>query len=268
MFCGPGSGLRYDRSIGSWVATRPLEGKPMSVVVRSYRELRRFKDFGRDASSDLMFRWLRNIQGCEVFYDVGASIGIFGFGAHHLHGATSVFIEPFASSIESLLKSIYVSGTPERFEVIQAAVDSNVSYNKLYIHSPPKPGVTKSSFKSPEIYTLGGRHQDPVYATQWLPGLPLDHLIFECGFPSPTYLKMDVDGFEGEAIKGAKRLIEERTVRSYAIEINGEQNLESISRIMERAGYNEIAHQRHPGGEYFVADFVFCRDDLVGSMEV
>tara|TARA_A100001037_G_C15129317_1_gene627904 strand:- start:1044 stop:1904 length:861 start_codon:yes stop_codon:yes gene_type:complete len=262
-FRGPGRSLRYDQSLASWVATKPVDGKPMSFVVRSYRELRRFRNFGIDPSADLTYRWLRGASNCKVFYDVGASIGIYGIGAHVIHGAKSVFVEPYAPSIETLLKSISLVGTPENFEVVQAGIDAVPSYGRLYIHNPPKPGVTKTSYSDLSNYTLGGRDTDPVHASQWLPGVSLDQLIFEYGLPRPTHVKIDVDGFEVNAMKGATRLLQERSASSFCIETNGNENLQAIEGLMADAGYKEIDRQRHERHEYFIADVVYQRDNEV-----
>jgi FkbM family methyltransferase len=243
------------------VATKQLDGRPFSIIVRSYREIRRFRAFGEDPSTDLMFRWLRSLRHCSTFIDIGASIGIYGFGAHHLYGAHVIFVEPYAPSAESLLKSIVVQGDHTSFELVQAAIDASPRYAKLYLHGPPKPGETKNSFAEPELYTHGGRTEDPVYASQWLPSVSLDHLVHDLGFKCPDHLKMDVDGFECEALKGCRRVLQNRSLVSAAIEVNGDENARSVRDLFRGAGYREVAKQvHHPDDDYLVEDIVFLRN--------
>lgn len=235
----------------------------MAMVVRSYRELRRLRNFSSDPADDVVFRWLLCLEDCTAFYDIGASIGLYGFAANHLHNCTSVFIEPYASSIETILKSVYIRDGWERFEVVQAGLADAPCYGRLYLHGPPKPGETKNSFVNRGIYTRGGRDADPVYATQWLPGVSLDQLVFEQHLPIPAYIKMDIDGYEAAGLRGGARLLRDRAVRSYAIEINGEENLAEVRDLMKSAGYVEIAHQAHTRDmSFLIGDWIFVRDDL------
>ena len=82
--------------------------------------------------------------------------------------------------------------------------------------------------------------------------------------PQPTHVKIDVDGFESHVMVGAKRLLAERQVRSWAIELNGLENRESITALMRDAGYEVVAEWEHyPGFEHYSGDAIFVRDDLV-----
>lgn len=266
FFLRKGWSLRHDSYLGAWVATKEIDGRQFSMVVRSYRELRRLRAFGEDSADDLMFRWLCSLRECSTFIDVGASIGIYGFCAHHLFGSRVIFVEPFAPSAESLLKSIVVQGDQESFELVQAAIDATPRYAKLYLHGPPKPGETKNSFSEPEKYSGGGREHDEVVATQWLPSVSLDQLVYELGLPCPDHMKMDVDGFECEALKGCRRVLEEGRLVSAAVEVNGTGNAASVRQTFLAAGYREVAKQaHHPDDPLLVEDVVFLRegeDDL------
>ena len=100
-----GGRLAYDRPLGAWIASRPLGPRRMEVVVRSYKELRRFHQFGTK-QGDIVFDWMQRIRDCELLYDVGSANGLEGFFIHHLHRSRVVFVEPFTPSIETILKTI------------------------------------------------------------------------------------------------------------------------------------------------------------------
>ena len=53
----------------------------------------------------------------------------------------------------------------------------------------------------------------------------------------PDYIKIDVDGHETLVIEGAKKVIKNRRVKSWAIELNGEKRIEDITKIMTENGY-------------------------------
>ena len=77
----------------------------MEVVVRSYKEMRRFYQFG-GYDGDPVFDWMQRIKDCDLVYDVGSANGLEGFFIHHLHGSRIVFVEPFTPSVETILKTI------------------------------------------------------------------------------------------------------------------------------------------------------------------
>jgi FkbM family methyltransferase len=176
-----------------------------------------------------------------------------------------VFIEPSTFSVESILKTVYVQssrGVSDRskFEIVHAGCGDEDTYGRCYYHEIPKPGATRVSFSDLDGYDRGGRSNLPVYGTQWIKGVSLDSLVYKYGFPSPTHVKIDIDGFENKALRGARRLLEEGGIVSWAIEVNGEQNVMEIGETMTQAGYREVAReQHHPGFPPLTFDFIYER---------
>lgn len=258
--------LYRDRSIAEWVAVRQLGGRDLAVPVRSYRQFRRYYQFGRQGDRDVVFAWMRRIDDCEMFYDIGSSNGFEGFLVNHLWGCKIAFVEPFTPSVETILKTIVLQdpGKLDDFEVVQAGCDEKMEHCKLYMHHGPIPGANRNSVGKPESYDRGGRQTQPVLCHQWLMTVSLDGLHDTLGLPQPTHVKIDVDGFENHVMVGAKRLLAERQVRSWAIELNGDENRASVTATMRDAGYEVVAEWEHyPGSEHYSGDSIFVRDDLV-----
>jgi FkbM family methyltransferase len=238
----------------------------MYAVIRSYREFRRVVQFGT-MPGDIVFRWLHEINDCRVLYDVGSANGLEGFLANCLHGSHVVFIEPFTPSIETILKTIWVTGQNGgdvgRFDVVHAGCDERESYDRMYVHTTPKPGETMNTFAHPEAYARGGRKGHRVAVSQWLKGVSLDSLHYVYGLPAPTHIKIDVDGFENRVVRGAARLLRERVAQSWMIEITGNANLAEIEPVMAQSGYEEFGRWEHyPGYEPRTFDIGYRRSDL------
>lgn len=258
--------FRRDRALGAWIASRPFAGRRMEVVVRSYKEMRRFYQFG-SYEGDPVFDWMQRIDDCDLVYDVGSANGLEGFFIHHLHDSRIVFIEPFTPSVETILKTIAHldrgDDKDRKFEVVQAGCDESPGYNRLYMHQPPMPGSTMNTFGRLDEYARGGREGEPVFATQWVPSVSLDSLHWDYGLPLPTHVKIDIDGFEDRAMRGAARLLTSGHVRSWAIELNGDDNVAEICALMAKHGYVEVARWEHyPGYEHYTGDHIFVRKDL------
>ena len=260
--------LRFDKSIGDWVAVRPFAGRKLAVPVRSYRQFRRYYQFGRQGDKDVVFAWMRRIEDCEVLYDIGSSNGLEGFFTNHLWGSKIVFVEPFTPSIETILKTIVLQGPAKRddFEVVQSGCDLELSQSKLYMHHGPIPGANRNSVAKPENYDRGGRQSQPVLCHQWVMTVSLDSLHWDLGLSLPTHVKIDVDGFEDQVMAGATKLLREKCVHSWAIELNGLDNKKSITALMATAGYDAVAEWEHyPGSEYYSGDTIFVRSDITDA---
>ena len=265
-----GGRLKYDPTLMCLVASRPVGGpRPMTVAVRSVKELRRFIRFG-DLEDDVVYHWLKRLTAADVLYDIGASNALESFFTNCLHDNKVVMVEPFTPSIETILKSIYVCGRmgldTSKFEVVQAACDAEEGFGQLLMHRPPVPGQQENSFDDATDYvtgelTEGGRAGLPVTVRQWMTSVTLDSLHRKHGLPTPTYVKIDVDGFEARVITGASDLIASRAVKSWAIEINGAPNDEFIGEKLSAAGYVEVGRYTHKKPAPYPCDCIYDRDD-------
>lgn len=260
-----GGTLQRAPDLGGLIARRPFgpQRRMMPIIIRSYRELRRYAQFGQ-LPGDVVHGWLHEAKTCGVLYDVGSANGLEGFLMNHLHGSQVVFIEPYTPSIESILKSIYILGQEGRpidgFNVVHAGCDEKESYGRLLMHGVPKPGETMNTFEDPAAYCRGGRPDGSVVVSQWLKGVSLDCLNEVYGLPLPTHVKIDVDGFENRVIRGAANLLKKGVVKSWAVEITGEENLKEIETAMHSAGYREVGRGEHyPGYIPFTYDIIYER---------
>lgn len=265
-----GGRIAWDRDLKCRIASREFGGRRLEVAVRSFRELRRYLNFNGE-KGDVVADWMGWIGDCQVLYDVGSANGLEGFYVNHLHGSKIVFIEPYAPSIETLLKTIARrvktgAGASERFEVVHAGCDSDIGYHRYLFHGLPVPGETGNTFSDVDAYCRGGKGHLPIVLSQWVAGVSLDSLHWTYGLPLASHVKMDIDGFELRALDGAKKLLECGEVRSWAIEVNGRDQLEEIGRRMAEAGYVDVASWEHyPGYEHYTGDHIYVRKDLVDS---
>lgn len=264
-----GGRVSWDSDLKCKIASREFAGRRLEVAVRSYRELRRFLNFNGE-EGDVVADWMGWISDCEVLYDIGSANGLEGFYVNHLHGSKIIFVEPYAPSIETLLKTIArrvkTGGSSESFEVVHAGCDSEIGYHRYLFHGLPVPGETGNSFSDVDAYCRGGKGHLPIVLSQWVAGVSLDSLHWRYKLPLATHVKMDIDGFELKALEGADRLLKSGNVRSWAIEVNGVDQLGVIGKLMKKNGYVDVASWEHyPGYEHYTGDHIYVRKDLTQS---
>ena len=264
-----GGRLVYDREVGAWVSEKRLpDCRPMRVVVRSYREFARFARFGASTKTSV-HQWLSGWSDCDVFWDVGSANGLEGFFMQVKHGASVVFIEPFAPSIETLLKTIYVLSRENShgavFDVVQGLCDERSGLGKVVMHSMPKAGETQNAAAAELDAYYYAKQAKGQLSHQWLAQVSLDDLSYVHGFALPSHVKIDVDGYELHVLRGARRLIESRKVRAFIVEVNGDNGKE-VSDMFSAHGYVKSGvfdHGRAPPHE--AQDHLFLRDDLASE---
>lgn len=167
---------------------------------------------------------------CEdsVIWDIGANVGVFAFGAASIaRKGSTLAVEADIWLAQLIKKSILL---PENcglnMQVIPCAIsDRNGAASFL---------IANRGRASNSLEISGGRSQSGgVREKVNVPTLTLDTLL-DC-FPTPTFLKIDVEGAEALVLRGASRLLADIRPIVY-IEVGGEANLE-VAGILKENSY-------------------------------
>jgi FkbM family methyltransferase len=185
----------------------------------------------------------------DIFIDVGAHIGYFTLLASSLVGAQGrVFsFEPEERNHAALLNHLRINNTtnvlPHRW-----ALGSGVGVTDLYIH-PHMDGAHSTWNIRPRLFP---KDQDkitsaPVFATS------LDAL-FNGVYPTNIKaIKIDVEGFETEVLKGMQNLLNAVRVPVVVVEINEtllkecKTSEQEIRQMMTSRGYRIFADEPETG---------------------
>jgi FkbM family methyltransferase len=219
--------------------------------------------FGRN-KNDKLYRWLLELNNCEVLWDIGSANGLEGFMVNFLHGSKIVFIEPFTPSIESILKTHFIVETKFKkklnTEVIQAACDIKKGFEKLINHTKPAAGETYNSIEDGiKHYCDGGRQKLSQSSFQWIKKITLDEVLLDLKIQAPSHLKIDVDGLELRVLQGGKKFFKNSKLVECAIEVN-DNNPKPVEDFMYRSGFKKIDENiHHDYKDKFTADFFFKR---------
>ena len=260
-----GGTFTYNKIYGGWILEIPMPNKKnMIVLARTLKEFERAVNFGTN-NKNLVWKWLNWIDSKNTLYDVGSANGLEGFSAAHLKSANVFFIEPYTPSIETILKTIFLTNmknkTKGKFEVIHAACSDKEDYKTLSMHEEPIPGVIKNTYGDRSGYEeRGGRNRKKVILSQWIKGISIDSLTDNYKLKAPDYVKIDVDGHESLVIKGAIKTIAKGTVKSWAIEINDQSRINYITKIMKKYDYIIAGDYEHyPGFKPRSIDRIFMK---------
>lgn len=159
----------------------------------------------------------------QVVYDCGANIGYFTAMFARLVGETGqvMAFEPSPESFASLKQVGKLNG----FASITAAEVAIWSHSGTLILQGDLP---EKSLVSDRVGTEG--KGPSVHCVS------LDDWVFQQGNPPPDLIKMDVEGAEGEALKGARRVLREHRPL-LLLEIHGEPGRLAWE-VLQEVGYS------------------------------
>lgn len=212
--------------------------------------------------------WIRSMKPNEVFYDVGANIGQYTMIAA-IQGLQVFAFEPESQNYAVLTKNLAIN-MPQMHRAIAFpfCISDEQKIDTLRI-SNMMAGGSCHSFAS----DLNYKRQEKQWAyRQGTVGFTLDSLVFECGLPQPTHIKVDVDGFEDKVVRGAFRVLPH--VQSILLELDKENaDHNSIRDILLDIGFNideaQVEAARRPEGNAFagIGNVIFKRANSAEGME-
>ena len=141
----------------------------------------------------------------DLLGDVGANVGAYTVLAAKNANANVISIEPVPATFQHLKNNITLNKINERVNLINcgvAAENGELAFTKELdaVNHVAVPGETNSD----NIITAKARTLDNIFQLY-----------------KPLILKIDVEGFEHEAIKGAGQLLKSETLKAIIIELNG-----------------------------------------------
>ena len=155
-------------------------------------------------------RWITTFNKNDVFYDVGANIGLYSIMAAKFLRTTVYAVEIDLMNTRMLYENIYMNSCQEKITVLPFGLDSSSHQEKLFLKTMSY-GDALHNLRQPSemvINPSGIRVNVPVFR--------LDDVIKILRLPSPTKLKIDVDGVDLDVLKGSTDAL--KTVNSLVIE--------------------------------------------------
>jgi FkbM family methyltransferase len=217
--------------------------KGVYCYISSMVELRRSE---REFLPDVQ-NWLNSFRPGEVFYDIGANIGMFSLTVAKIYNGQikAYAFEPSFSTFGSLIRNVIGN----RFEKIVIPFCIALG-SKQGVRSFNYTDITSGA----SVHTLDtvvnqtGMEFNPVFSQQVI-SYALDDLVRNFGFPIPNHIKIDVDGGEREVVDGMQSVLGNPQVKSILIELTenneNDEQVQHIVRVLEKTGFKrtlDIAH--------------------------
>jgi len=162
-------------------------------------------------------RWIDGFEPGDVFWDVGANVGVFCLYAVRQRGVRVLAFEPSADNYAVLCRNVEINAFEDRVAPYCIALSGGTELGVL--NSPSREmGASLHQFgKRGEAcrYWAGGN----TTSAQGVVGFSIDDFIGQFRPPFPTRLKIDVDGLEWPILQGARNTLCDRRLKSVMAEL-------------------------------------------------
>jgi FkbM family methyltransferase len=191
-------------------------------------------------------RWLDEIGGDDVYWDIGANVGLYAIYAAKFRGCRVVAFEPEAQNYALLIENLVLNAIDsDRMLAGSLALGDRPGLGTLQVRYLTKGGAynlfrsgstadsdAPASFSAAASDQQGGGHGQLIY------GATIDDLVFNQGLPAPTHIKIDVDGNEPAIIAGCQGQLKSTKLRSLLVEINKKSPADlAIVGILQSRGF-------------------------------
>jgi FkbM family methyltransferase len=172
-------------------------------------------------------------EGPRAFYDIGANIGIYSLYVAYKHKNVNTFsFEPVASNYVALLRNI-LSNNLNNISPFNVALSNKKALTDLYL-SDLRVGNSGAQIDAP-VNDKGDTFK--ALRVEKVISIALDQLVAEFDLPSPTYIKIDVDGHEPDILNGMSKTLASTELKSMLVEFNSHAEFEDWE---ERLAHNGL----------------------------
>ena len=179
--------------------------------------------------------WINGFQENEVFFDVGANIGLYSLWAAFRAKSQVFSFEPEAENYNILNQNLRANDLTQRCSAYCMGVASGdeVTYLDTRLETGGASGHQVRDKAQTNRYQVGPTKRQGIITRS------LDQLVYDDGLPCPSHIKIDVDGIEPQIIHGARKLLEDKRVKEILIELllTDPTHVETMARIGE-AGFS------------------------------
>lgn len=201
-------------------------------------------------------RWINEFKNNDVFWDIGANIGIYSLYASIKKEVQVYAFEPSPFNFHVLSKNIFLNNISSKLSAFCVALTNKTAVDYLNMSSVVE-GAAHTSFKN-TINEFGNKFT-PEYSQSTI-GFTIEDFVRIFNIPQPNHIKIDVDGAEKLVIDGAKSVLNNPKLKSILIEMNASlkpDEQEIFDTLVENGFY--LDRSDHPDGELRLLNYIFKR---------
>tara|TARA_B100000579_G_scaffold64676_1_gene47931 strand:+ start:846 stop:1619 length:774 start_codon:yes stop_codon:yes gene_type:complete len=183
---------------------------------------RRWLKFQKDGKEQNTIDWINSFKDHEVFFDIGANIGVFAIYAGLKHKMKVYAFEAEVNSFIDLSKAIRLNKCRNITPVLIALSDIKSTNYFNY----------KNEFSSGHSsHNFGDQVQSNF--SYLMCSDKIDNLISSKTILEPNYIKIDIDGNEKQVLQGMENTLKLQSLKSVLIEVSNDDEIKYFHNYFE-----------------------------------
>ena len=184
--------------------------------------------------------WIDTFAKQNVFWDIGANIGLYSCYAARRANSKVYAFEPSVFNLELLAKNIYINSLSDKITIIPFPLIDNIKETEFNMSSIEWGGAT-STFG--ENYKHDGSILEKKFRYKMV-GLSMNDCVNCLKIEQPDYIKIDVDGVEHLILKGGNQIL--KKTKSLLVEVDDKfvYQAEKIEKYLTESGF-KLTEKKH-----------------------
>ncbi|ELZ86541.1 S-adenosylmethionine-dependent methyltransferase-like protein [Haloferax elongans ATCC BAA-1513] len=198
-------------------------------------KFRSYELYNRHGSDVLLKALLLNLDRSDVVVDVGANTGTYSLAAAaNAPSAEVVAVEPNPEVADQLRANVEANPFDDRIRVLECGLGHTDGTREFHLSNYDELGSFSSAHAS--------AWEAQVVETTPVPMRSLDSLVESDAVPPPDHLKIDVEGFGVNVLRGARRVLRTyRPIVYFELHDSRGGHDESVAKnLLREAGYELI----------------------------
>jgi FkbM family methyltransferase len=186
---------------------------------------------------------LHVLRNQHLFIDVGANMGTYTVLASAVVGATCIAFEPVPSTFQKLCRNIRLNDVTDLCELHNRGLSSEEGFLVFTSDDGPMNRVVKCNVARP---------QNSI-------DVPVTTLNRVVGNRQPALIKIDVEGFELEVLRGGDQVLKSESLLAVIMELNGsgrDYGYEDAAIVAQMLEWGFLAYSYDP----FSRDLTYIRE--------
>jgi FkbM family methyltransferase len=190
--------------------------------------------------------WIDAFMPGSIFWDVGASVGVYSLYAALGSTTKVVAFEPAAVNYYLLAANCEANRLYNQIDCLLVGLGRERMVARLEV----------SQFRPARSFSFRGKSAEPHEGRQAAVMLSIDQMVEDYGLVCPNYIKIDAPGASEAIIAGAVRTLRRPELRELHLEVReGSKGGQRIVEMLRDGGFAPASRDAHGGS----ADVTFVR---------
>lgn len=211
-----------------WVDESKLIFDNTEIDTLSQRQIKFNYYLGLAEYEDMTFL-IHCLKKNDIFIDCGANLGLYTILASKVIGSNSIAFEPHPETVKRFISQLNINNITDKVKIINKAIGDKISEIKF---SNTKDALRRKIIQDNDYEKYNSIQVKMTTLDYELPNIKQDFII-----------KMDLEGFEYNALKGALSILENKNLKAIIIEID-KAKINSINELLSKFNFFPIEY--HP----------------------